>query len=409
MIVKTTRLSVGPKSIQEGVWLLLDFFRLDSLRRNYGENMKHWIRRFTLQFSKVGQALKASNGDINKDFLHENIRCILLAETSGLTSSEFATVLATSGTTGAAGESVGNSWNFSHLVEAFCTLWGAALAARDAKGRKSEAVVAAVDNFDLSELSEAAARIDKAISWNDTDPQIVESEDDDDDHYEEDVDWYAGDCDDELDDTAYTAGTLTDDPELLEQFDGNLEDADASASQVYASASRSFQEVRKLLARVKSARGCFPVVGTGAFDSLAQPSTDRKTCTVSWQRQGVHLALCQKTQNSHVESRTPMSKKRSTEVGATRGGPHHAPRLRPDQSLLCRQMGHRASECSNKIKPTAFSPGKPCIWYPCSGLCSVRFPVLWCNCRRKRTRSRRGGHRRFCCVFNQESGGVRHS
>ena len=42
----------------------------------------------------------------------------------------------------------------------------------------------------------AAARIEDAISWNDTDPQIVECEDDDDDHNEEDVDWYAGDCDD---------------------------------------------------------------------------------------------------------------------------------------------------------------------------------------------------------------------
>ena len=105
----------------------------------------------------------------------------------------------------------------SHLVEAFCTQRGdAALAARDAKARKSEAVVAAVDNFD-----EAAAHIAIAISWNCTDPQIVEYEDDDDD-------------DDELDDTAYTAGTPTDDPEVLEQFDGNQEDADASASQVYA-------------------------------------------------------------------------------------------------------------------------------------------------------------------------------
>ena len=152
----------------------------------------------------------------------------------------------------------------------------AALAARDAKVRKFEAVVAAVDKFDMSELSEAAARIENAISWNDTDPQIGEYEDDDEDHYEEDVDWYAGDCDDELDDTAYVAGTpTTDDPELLEQFDGNLKDADASASQVYASASRSFQEARELLARVKSARGYFPVVGIGAFDCLAQPSTDR--------------------------------------------------------------------------------------------------------------------------------------
>ena len=63
---------------------------------------------------------------------------------------------------------------------------------------------------------------------------------------------------------------------LNEQFDGNLEDADASASQVHASASRSFQEARELLPRVKSARGYFPVVGIGAFGGLAQPSTDRK-------------------------------------------------------------------------------------------------------------------------------------
>ena len=196
MIVKTIRLSVGPKSIQEGVRLLLDFFRLDSLRRSYGETMRHWTRRFTLQYSKVGQALNASNAGINKDFLHENTRGILLAETSGLTSSEYASVSATSGTTGAEGESIGNSWKSSHLVEAFCTQWSdAALAARDANARKSEAVVAAVDNFDLSELSEAAARIENAIALNDTDPQIVECEDDNDDHYEEDVDWYAGNCD----------------------------------------------------------------------------------------------------------------------------------------------------------------------------------------------------------------------
>ena len=54
MIVKTVRLSTGPKSVQEGVRLLLDFFRLGSLRRNYGETMRHWTRRFTLQYSKVG-------------------------------------------------------------------------------------------------------------------------------------------------------------------------------------------------------------------------------------------------------------------------------------------------------------------------------------------------------------------
>ena len=42
-----------------------------------------------------------------------------------------------------------------------------------------------------------------------------------------------------------------------------------------------------------------------------------------------------------------MSTKRPTEVGATRGGPHHALGLRPDQCMLCRQVGHRAAECPN--------------------------------------------------------------
>ena len=266
---------------------------------------------------------------------------------------------------------------FSHLVEAFSTQWGdAALAARDAKARKSEAVVAAVDNFDLSGLSEAASRIENAISWNDTDPQIVEYEDDDDDYYKEDVDWYTGDCDDELDETAYTAGNPTDDPELLEQFDGNLEDADASASQVYASASRSFQEARELLARVKSARGYFPVVGIGAFDAwLSHPLIENLQSLVAKARRvrgkanprlrkvenrqaWVHLAFCQNHRPHVLTLVLRCPKKRPTEAGATRGGPHHAPRLRPDQCMLCRQVGHRASECPNKGKATAFSPGK---------------------------------------------------
>ena len=52
------------------------------------------------------------------------------------------------------------------------------------------------------------------------------------------------DYDDELEESAYTVGPPTDDPELLERFDCNLDHADASASQVYASASRSFQEIR---------------------------------------------------------------------------------------------------------------------------------------------------------------------
>ena len=130
------------------------------------------------------------------------------------------------------------------------------------------------------------------------------------------------------------------------------------------------------MARVKSARGYFPVVGIGAFDGLAQPSTDRKPVKSrgkgkkgkrkgksSSQKSGKPTSLgtpgiLPKTQSSRVLSRLRMSKKRPTEVGATRGGPHHALRLPLDQCMLCGQVELRASECPDKGKPTAFSPGK---------------------------------------------------
>ena len=96
---------------------------------------------------------------------------------------------------------------------------------------------------------------------------------DDDAYYEDDVEWHTGGCDDGLEESQYTVGHPTDDTELLEQFDGNLEDADASAFQVYAAASRGFQEARDFLSRV---RGFVLVVGIGVFDGLAQPSTNRK-------------------------------------------------------------------------------------------------------------------------------------
>ena len=83
------------------------------------------------------------------------------------------------------------------------------------------------------------------------------------------------------------------------------------------------------MARVKSARGDFPVVSIGAFDGLAQPSTDRKPVKSrgkgkkgkrkgksSSQRGGKPTSLgtpgiLPKTQSSRVESRPPMSKKQT--------------------------------------------------------------------------------------------------
>ena len=101
-------------------------------------------------------------------------------------------------------------------------------------------MVAAVDKFDLSRLSETASRIEHAISWNDVDQHIDEYGGDDEEYSEDDVAWHTGDDDDELEESAYTVGPPTDDPELLEKFAGNLEDVDASASQMYASGSPQF-------------------------------------------------------------------------------------------------------------------------------------------------------------------------
>ena len=81
MIDKSCSSLCWSKSTQERVRLLLDFCRLDFLRRNYGETMRHWTRRFTLQYTKVGQAPNTSNSEVSKDFLHENIQGISLAET----------------------------------------------------------------------------------------------------------------------------------------------------------------------------------------------------------------------------------------------------------------------------------------------------------------------------------------
>ena len=243
-----------------------------------------------------------------------------------------------------------------------------------------------MDNFDLS------GRIERVISWNDADQQIDEFGDDDDENCEEHVDWHTGDCDDELEESADTMGPPTNDPELLEQFDGNL-DADASASQVYAPASRSFQEARELLLScVQSGRGYFPVVGIGARDGLAQPSTDRKPAKLRGngkksKRNGktssykvecfqalVTWSLA-KTPTSRPEPRPLMSKKRPTETGTTRGGPHQAPRVSPDRCILCGQVGHRASECPNIKKSTSLSPCKFTFGNHAQG-CAV-FDATW--------------------------------
>ena len=57
---------MGPKSIQEAVRMLLDFFKLDSLRREYGGSMQHWTRRFSLAYARVGEALNAAHPELEQ-------------------------------------------------------------------------------------------------------------------------------------------------------------------------------------------------------------------------------------------------------------------------------------------------------------------------------------------------------
>ena len=147
--------------------------------------------------------------------------------------------------------------------------------------------------------------------------------------------------------------------------------ANASAFLVHASASRRNQDASQRLSGVKSARGYCLVVGIGAFDGLAQPSTDRKpakSCGKGKKGQRKRKSSSDKggkfpnlgtlevlPKPSTSPSESPVSKKRPTEAGTTRGGLHHAPRLRPDQCMLCRQVGHRATEFSNRGNDCLFT------------------------------------------------------
>lgn len=78
-----------------------------------------------------------------------------------------------------------------------------------------------------------------------------------DEKYDEDDDeWYTGDNNDASDDTMCRVGSPTNYLEHLEPFDGNLEEAETAASQVY-----NPSEARELLSRAKSARGIRPLIG----------------------------------------------------------------------------------------------------------------------------------------------------
>ena len=239
--------------------------------------------------------------------------------------------------------------------------------------RPGKAVAAAVDNFDLSELSEAAARIENAISWNDTDPQIVEHDDDDERRWLVRwwllwwVVWYCIH-------SWYSSWTVW------------WQSGKTQMRPHLKCMLRQVAVFKKhwLVSRVPEAIFLLLVLVL-LMAWLSHPLIELRK--VENRQAWVHLAFCQ-NHRTHVSS--------PTDAGATRGGPHHAPRLRPDQCMST--SGTSCFRMSQQMETDCFFTWKKCIWYACSGLCSVRFSVLWCHGRRNRTRSRRGGH--LCCVFN---------
>ena len=161
--------------------------------------------------------------------------------------------------------------------------------------------------------------------------------DDDEDNYEDNVDWYTSDDGDELEESAHTVGPRPDGPELVDHFDGNLEDADASASQLYASDSKSQfhsqkkKETRELLPHVKSAKGYSPLVGIGASETCQVSRQEQQEERKDFSVQGWKVSISSYTWSlakklpSRSEPPPPMCKK-PTETGKARGPPH-APRL----------------------------------------------------------------------------------
>ena len=101
--------------------------------------------------------------------------------------------------------------------------------------------------------------------------ETTQEDDADYDEYEDDTAWWGEGEEPDYDEEDAFWGAEEDladaDPELAEQF-GTLEEAEATVAEAYASASRTFQDARDLVTRVKKARGYFPVVGIGAFDGL---------------------------------------------------------------------------------------------------------------------------------------------
>ena len=245
---------------------------LRDVRRQPGESMRKWTSRFEAFIKKTGKALHQADAEIDETtFLHPLIQGIVLLQCSNLSPAENAAVLATSGATTKEGGSIGNSYLYVDLAARFIAQWDdEALMHRDKaqQRRTHHTAAAATTTWDLSSPSNSFLEQD-TVDGGELEMALGTYDEPWEDHWTDEL--------------------PPDDPELEDQF-GSLEAAEAyavtefkNASSDLKNASRTHMEAKVLVSRVKHARGCFPVVGVGAFDGF-QTITPRGSTDWRWER-----------------------------------------------------------------------------------------------------------------------------
>ena len=139
-----------------------------------------------------------------------------------------------------------------------------------------------------------------------------------------------------------------------------MEEADIHFDFAYNSASRTFEDARRLVNQVMKVRGYFPIVGIGAYDggfnsltgNRTQAARGRATPRGGSSKGGMPRGSSRGSSTGKEASPPQQSASKLRKGGAPwqsiRGGPHHAARLTSGNCFLCRQPVHIAPDCPNK-------------------------------------------------------------
>ena len=254
-------------------------------------------------------ALHKADANIDADtFLHPLILAITSLECSQLAPEVTAAVLATLGATTLEGSTNGNSYLFKYLVASFGARWDdEAIQRRDKSSshrRRAGQLATAASSWDNQLVSptifEDGEIVSETYEW---DADLDECE-------EESQEWVDHSNDD---------GWYEDFPQ------------DDSSMSSDMKKTRHCVDATKLVAQVKSARGCFAVVGMGAFDGLqsmtphasagTKASCSRKGTSPSKSR-GRGKMKCKREPDSR---RPSPAKSRQTSSGPMNRGVAHGP------------------------------------------------------------------------------------